>query len=231
MGHAFKGLRNRLQWSLSHWSHGPSLKKLLAGRRVLIVGAGPSASELPHVPADTAVLTCNSSLKLFAERGRPRVDLYYFHKRQGLWKTSGLQELIKNIEIGIFISNLPKLVRIARASQRRFHDRPDAFVDSNRNNFYLKRLLGPRHIRPVNGIHWTSAGVRLLQYALYFKAREIFLIGIDQSDGYFWGEKKREQVEQGFEQSVLDEFSKRFSNVFSLSEKSPITRYFPFRSL
>lgn len=203
----------------------------MAGRRVLIVGAGPSASELTHTPADTVILACNSSIKLVAERGDPRVDLYYFHKRQGLWKTSGLQDHIKNIEIGIFISNLPKLVRVARNFQRRFNDRPNAFLDSNRNNFYLRRLLGTRRIKPMNGIHWTSAGVRLLQYALYFKAREIFLIGVDLSDDYFWGDKKRAMVEQAFENSVLDAFSRRFSNVFSLSEKSPITRYFPFRAL
>lgn len=228
---SFKALRNKLLWSLSYRLNAARLRRLFSGRRILIIGGGPSARELSSVPADTVVLTCNSSLKLAADRGIRRVDLYYFHKRKAAWRASGLQDYVRRIPIGFFITNLPKLRRVTQKYQEEIKSRPRLLVDSNRNNFYLKRLLRCGHIGDIGPVHWTSAGLRLLQYALYFKAREIYVIGLDLSDDYFWGEKKRSIIEREFEEHVLEEFSRRFANIFSLSERSPITRYFPFKRL
>ncbi|MBI3252506.1 MAG: hypothetical protein HYZ52_04230 [Candidatus Omnitrophica bacterium] len=209
-------------------------KKLTTGRRVLILGSGPSALELQDIPEDVALFTCNAGLKFIVDRRIQKpVDLYYYHKRKSEWAQSGIKDDLLRVEIRCFISNLISAIRAAQKSQDGKQIRTTVIRDFNRNNFYLKSLISPLH--PVslaaNGIQWTTAGVRLLQYALYFEAKEVYLAGIDQTDDYFWGSKSRSLAEDPFEKKILGIISKKFKNIFSLSANSPITRYFPVRHL
>ncbi len=210
------------------------LRDLIAGRRVVIVGSGPSALELSSVPEDAVLMTCNAGLRLLADRGIPnRVDLYYYHKRATEWNQSGLEPYVSRVSIGCFISNLVQAIRIGQKYERIRRVQTVFIRDFNRDNFYLEPLLRPSRVRSlsVNGVDWTSAGLRLLQYALYFQAKEIYLIGIDHTSDYFWGMKDRVLIELPFERRVLQILSKNFSHIYSLSPQSPITQYFPHKRI
>jgi len=208
------------------------LKNLIKDKRILIVGSGSSVNELDlgKIPEDVRIFTCKTTPRLFIRKNCDRrIDLYFTYALK--MKIDPLsKELVKKIKSEIFvIDDLNYLKKLKKLSG----DYPKLIKDYNKNNYYLERLIKPYKIRQIKGKlnSVTSSGMRLLQYALYFKAKEVYLIGIDISEGgYFWGAKNIHE-HMDIDRNFIKIVSKKYSNIYSLSKKSPITKYIKYKPL
>lgn len=239
MGHLFKVMRvniNKSPYRYSVLKRNFELKKLIENQRVLIIGSGMSANELKYIPKDVKILTCNFSPRLLLDKGICReIDLYYcalgvLDKGS---KNENIIDLLLKLKINLFIIYNPKLIRKFKDLRKNY---TKCIKDRGSNNYYLDRLLGPQEIDKITNYSLannsrTSTGVRLLQYALYFKAKEIYLIGIDvNEDGYFWG-KNNTHEHLCIDKSFIEIVSKKYSNIYSAAENSPIVRYIKYKPL
>lgn len=234
-------LINPKQWrsynSVGGWidhriNHGV-LKKIIHGKRILILGSGPSAVEFRNLPSnmdDVLVFTCNAGLRILKEKkfGR-KVDLYLSRIKALSVDYPDTQELLGEVPCRTFIMDEPSFVKKSPVPTTGYER---LIRDHQKDGYYLKKLIKPRRLEQVvaDDVTWTSAGLRLLQYSLYFGAKEIYLLGIDLGDdGYFWGQRfiHKHAIDYNFMKIV----SQDHDNVFSASENSTITQYIPYRSL
>jgi hypothetical protein len=211
------------------------LSKIIKNQRVLIVGSGLSANELNAIPSDVKILTCNIGPRLLLDKKINRViDIYWCAKGvlDGDHKNEGAIDLLSKLKINLFISCNSSLLKEYSCLEKTYSH----FIkDKGKNNYYLKKLIKPHTIEEIEDSFYhnkkTSTGLRLLQYALYFKAKEIYLIGIDiNEEGYFWGRKnvyKHLIIDKNFIKIV----SKKYNNIYSASETSPIVRYVNYKPL
>jgi len=216
-------------WELSLYLKSRSaLKKLIKGKRVLIVGSGTSAKELKEIPEDVLVFTCNAGLRLFYNKGYNKINLYLCHKRAIIYDYKDIKSLLKKIKCRVFVIDEPGYIK------KELGDSYSILIkDYNDNNYYLKRLIKPYNINQIKGSSAlkSSSGMRLLQYALFFKAKEIYLIGIDVNEkGYFWGERN-EHKHLDIDRNLIKIVSKKYKNIYSVSKNSPITKFIPYKNL
>ena len=202
-----------------------SLRKLIENQKILILGSGPSVSELETLPEDYKVFTCNRGLKFFSDKKTPALSLYMC-TRSKIERLGVIEASLKKIKTEFLVTDDLDYVKRNPAlkdccSQLVFDDVMD--------DFYLKELirpLKPGQIRGRSHHPWTSTGIRLLQYALHFKAGEIYLAGIDfGNEGYFWGENKGPWFHADIDQNFMKIVSQKYDNVFSISSKSLASKY------
>ena len=211
------------------------LNKVIKNQRVLIIGSGPSANELKYIPRDVKILTCNIGPRLLLEKEINReIDLYYCAR--GVLgkghKNESVIDLFSKLKINLFIIYNTKLIKKHYNLKKTY---AKCIKDKGFNDYYLNKLIEPQKREeiksPFLNNNRTSAGVRLLQYALYFKAKEIYLIGIDiNEEGYFWG---RNNIHEHLciDKNFIEIVSKKYNNVYSASENSPIVRYVKYKPL
>jgi hypothetical protein len=233
----YETIRTSVVWPYEHLRYDPLRRSLIEGKRVLIIGSGPSASELEEVANDMVILTCKRALKIFEEKkiNRP-IDLFLCCKNT-IHKNGSVEDLLQKIKTNLFVMDDLNYTRHRNKLKGSY---AQLIPDDGKDNFYLKRLIEPHELREFeraarfsNGSSKTlkhvSSGVRLLQYALYFKAKEIYLIGLDlNNEGYFWGEPKK-QKHLEIDHFFINVISKKYKNVYSLSPTSPILKYFPHK--
>ena len=207
------------------------LHEFIKGRKVLILGSGPSVSELRDIPNDVLVFTCNRGLKFFAEKPTSRpLDLYICTAGK-IQRMPIIKSLLKKMKTRFLVIDDIRYIR----RNREFSDVYDRLVqDDGKHNHYLKRLIKPSGIKNIRGssFHpWTSTGIRLLQYALHHEAAEIYLAGIDFGDnGYFWGRNEDKWLHDEIDENFLSLVSKKYKNVYSVSKDSRLSRYVPHKN-
>ncbi len=206
-------------------------EELIRNKRVLLLASAPSANDikLEDIPEDVKILTCKAAPRLFLDKKYHRdIDLYMVYGGK-MKQDPSLIELLKKIKTKVFVIDDRRYME-KKKELKNFYS--VMIWDRNDNNYYLKKLIQPYTFRSIIGtsLPRTSTGMRLLQYALYFGAKEIYLAGIDISEGgYFWGEKNVHHhldIDNNFMKIV----SKKYDNIYSLSKNSPITQYIPFKT-
>lgn len=210
------------------------LKRIIKNQRVLIIGSGSSVNELEYIPGDVKILTCNIGPRiLFDKKISEVIDLYYCVPgavERG-HKNENILGLLSNFKINLFIyptkwiKNSLLLKNVCAQFTK----------DYTFNGYYLNKLIGPQKTQDIksnfSSNNRTSSGIRLLQYALYAQAKEIFLIGIDMDEkGYFWG-RNNIHDHLSIDKNFIEIVSKKYSNIYSASKNSPIVRYIKYRSL
>lgn len=205
------------------------LDKKIKNQRILILGSGPSAMDLKNIPSDVKVFTCKRGPEILVNNNLNKdIDLYYCRKiyfLKEISKNLSLFNIISKAKIDLFITDNVELVKSICNC---------AIWDRSKNNYFLKKLIKPKKIKDIgkNGLHRTSIGSRLLQYAVFFQAREIYLIGIDLGEGgHFWNERTRLSGHTPIDLNFIKLMSKKYGNIYSISKKSPITRYIPFKEM
>lgn len=220
---------------LNHPFLAAALRGLLRGRRVLVLGSGPSANDLETVPDDVVVLTCKAGPKILVDKGLCRdIDLYYYPSFRvdpaGRERRRLLASIVGQSRIDCLVcEDLMTLIDVAPLKAR--YSR--LLMDFTANQLLLRRLIAPATVRQIRGrafCPWTSTGVRLVQYAAYFGAREIYMIGVDLGQhGYATGEAARPWHHEDIDDNFLRVISRRCAHVYSLSEHSPVARHFAVR--
>ena len=207
------------------------MKKLIRGKRVLIIGSGPSAKNLKKIPDDVLVFTCKLAVKLFAEKNLGKIDLYFNYGSAIKRDYDHLIKYFPKTKVGFFLTDD---IDYVKTKKEFFSKVPQLISDSGQNNYYLKRLIKPYNINQIMGrslAPHASSGMRLLQYALFFKAKEIYLIGVDLGNsGHFYGGKfkwRHQDIDENFMKIV----SKKYKNIYSASKNSPITKYIKYKKL
>lgn len=205
---------------------------LIKNKRILILGAGNSANDLEKIPKDVIILSCNLSPQILINKKINRkIDLYFCTRRIILDKgTDIISNLLSKVKVNIFITDYPRWIK-KREDLREFYEK--TVRDRGENNFYLKELIKPYQINQIRGksLNHTSSGMRLLQYALYFKAKEIYLIGIDGLRGTYFTGKMNKKTHLDIDNNFMKIVSNKFENVYSASRSSPITKYVPHKKL
>ena len=212
-----------------------ALNKIIKNQRVLIIGSGPSANELGHIPPDVKILTCNIGPRLLLDKKiKRKIDLYYCARgvMHGGHKNENTIGLLAKVKINVFIIYDTRLVKKQPDLKKTY---AQCLEDKGSNDYYLHRLIKPQTIEDIEdprlSNNRTSAGVRLLQYALYFQAKEIYLLGIDlNEEGYFWG-RNNTHKHLVIDKNFIETVSQRYTNIYSASEKSPIVRYVTYKPL
>src|SRR5262249_46645056 len=228
-------LTRPMAWANHRFSAFAALRTLIAGRRVLVLGTGPSANDLQSIPEDVVILTCKLGPEILADKNLQRtVDLYYYANiradRAGRDKRLHLASVVRGARIGTLVcESLLTLADVLPLKSRY----AQLLLDFRSNQFLLRRLIAPKRIADIRGrsfCPWTSTGARLIQYALYFGAREISMIGIDLGqNGYSSGRSMRTWYHEDIDRNFLELMSKRHDHVYSLSPNSPIADFFPVR--
>jgi len=215
----------------SHQIH-QLLKKLIEGQRILILGSGPSVLKLKKIPDDVKIFTCNSGLKHLIDRGfKGLVDLYLTNK-WGVNLNPNILALLRQVPVKILMIDFPEVTweqaQLANPDCKLVYHEPT-------NNRYFQSLIEPYDVTNIcgNSRPWTSTGIMLLQFALYFKAKEIYIAGIDFGSRHFYPEIESNPINGHItiDHNFMWIVSKKFDNIYSVSEESPITRYIPFKEL
>jgi hypothetical protein len=219
--------------------HEDYLFNLIKGKKVLILGSGTSLNDLKNIPKDVLVFTCNSSFIIPFKKGLlNRIDLYLVKD-----ETINFYKNKRNTNIIFWLkrfSNIKNII-INNDLQLKFaYDfelkNTKVMKDIIHNNFYAISFIYPQRIWKffnnwLYGARESSSGIRLLQYALYFKAKEVYLIGVDCAGGYAWDSKIDASPHKDFDNPFCELISKKYNNVFSVSKDSPIIKYFKFKGL
>ena len=213
------------------------LRKTINNQRVLIIGSGLSANELSHIPEDVKILTCNIGPRILLNKGINRkIDLYFCATLMGGHKNENVMELLSKCKINLFIIKRKDLRKNWVNVKKVYHECIRKCIkDSGNDNYYLNKLIGPDKLgqiqRDVMGNRWTSSGLRLLQYALYFQAKEIYIIGVDiDEEGYFWG-RKNVNEHLFIDRDFIEIVSRRYKHIYSAAKNSPITHYLKYKPL
>lgn len=220
--------------------HHRDFKRLIEGQRVLILGSGPSSAEITAIPQDVRIFTLKHGLKLLDRIGVTQPIALFLCWRGHLLRNPFIESFLPKFHSEVILTDFPDTLQNKNNLSNCY---TKIIREDGRYNFYAERLIGRDGLKKViekvfvypdegKKLKHASSGVRLLQYALYFQAREIYVAGIDLNDeGYFTGEYKK-QKHIAFDRSFLEILSKKnHSNVFSISPKSPLTQYFPHRPL
>jgi hypothetical protein len=235
-GPIYPALARPMVWANERLMARRVLEGLLRGKRVLVLGSGPSANDLESIPDDVVVLTCKLGPAVLADKNlRRRLDLYYYPSLRidglGRERRQQLASLVRQVRIDLLVcENLLTLLDVLpmRAAYSRL------VMDFTANQQMLRQLIAPTKIKDVRGrsfCPWTSTGVRLVQYAVHFGAREIFVIGIDLGkNGYASGGAMRRWHHEDIDRHVLRILSERHDHLYSLSANSPLAEYMPVRA-
>jgi hypothetical protein len=211
------------------------IKRKIKNQKILIIGSGPSATELQFIPNDIKIFTCKRGIKLLEEKKiNKKIDLYFCSWKHIFLKVNSgesILDMISKANIDFFFTNKNFL------KDNKYNY---VFKDSPGDNYFLGKLIAPKTVKEIsgNGLEWTSTGVRLLQYAIFFEAKEIYLIGIDPGEkGYFWDrkvninsnhEKKDHKI---IDLNFIKIMSKKNKNIYSCSKKSTLSQHIPYKSL
>jgi hypothetical protein len=224
-----------VMWANRWLAAGAALRTLLEGRRVLVLGSGPSANDLESIPDDVLVLTCKLGPEVLARAQlRRRVDLYYYPNIRadgpGREMRRRIARVLPDLRIDLLVCEdlltLMDVLPLKAGSTR-------LIMDFRSDQRILRRLIAPSRIREIRGrsfCPWTSTGVRLIQYAVHFGASEVYVIGIDLGqNGYASSRVMRRWHHQDIDGNFLEILSRRCTHVYSSSANSAIARYFPVR--
>lgn len=212
------------------------LKKTIKNKKVLIIGSGPSASDLTDISSDIVVLTCNHSLSILKKLNKKEIDLhltyyqYFKENKNNLKLLNGFK--IKKLVIDRVTSNLFK-----------FSEK--ILIDNCRSNYFLKKIIKSKKFRKqieklnhnyVVGnkmaVPWNSTGMRLLQYAIFFKAKEIYLAGIDSDNsGHYYDKKKEKRAHLEIDHLFIKTVIKKNHNIYLASSTSPLKKYLKFKKV
>ena len=203
---------------------------MMEGKRILILGSGPSAAELQSIPGDVKIFTCNRGLKFFDDRPRPKIGLYLCTKSK-IERLGAIEASLKRSKIEILAIDDPGYLQKRPA----LNNGAEVLFDDGMDDVYLQPLLAPRRPAEIRGRSkhaWTSTGLRLLQYALIFNAREIYLAGIDfGQNGYFWGQNQEPWTHRDIDENFLEIMSKKHDNIFSMSPNSLASKHLKVKNL
>ena len=204
-----------------------NFKKLIKNQRILILGAGPSANDLKKIPKDVKIFTCNACPRILNEKGIDReIDLYLcskfafeFHSKRG----SKIEEQIKNNKIKYFMTDEPNfMLKKMKNNTHNF----EIIKENAFNNYYIKELIKPIKLNDIlkgPGSN-NSSGMKLLAYALYFDAKEVYMIGMGGPPGKVWKEKvwdkekKKKFVHDDEDNAFIGAISNKFNNIFLASK-------------
>ena len=207
------------------------------GKRVLILGSGPSANDLKSIPEDVIIFTCNFGPQLLLDKGlRTDIELYIcmgitFKRYPG--KNKDIVGLLSKINLKYMVTEDKRLF------ENIFHK--TTIEDSNRNSYYLKKIIHPHKCNEIfKGItSGYSTGNHLIQYALALEAKEIYIIGMDGGfKVHFWSnpddinEEEKRIFEHGeFDRRFIEILSKKYNYIYSISKSSPINKYLNYKEL
>lgn len=212
-------------------------KEVIENQKVLIIGSGSSVKDLKNIPNHVKVLSCKRSPKFLIDNNLGNVVDLYFSKKDVLKQarpgSDNLSKILSALRINLFVTDNLRWGKLFSSN---------VVWDETRSNYFLKRLIRPLTVNELGENYWrrTSVGVRLLQYAVFFEAKEIYLIGIDLGRGsYFWEKtnpKSKASISKMSGHEPLDSnfiklMSKKYGNIYSLSKNSPITQFIPFKKI
>lgn len=216
------------------------LYKLIQGKRVLILGGGPSAEELTHIPEDVLVLSCNTAPGILIEKTISHPLNLYLANKNTIGDYEGrIEEILPHFSIDVFVSRDVSYIQNTLKHISFKHLLLDRFA-GNKSNYGIQRVFG--YDFPWEEVNKTarkspSSGVGLLLYALCYEAKEIYLAGIDLDTQGSAFTKRAEDVKgdtfshQPLDTAVAKKTKKRFSNIYVISSTSPLTSLFPFKKL
>ena len=215
--------RRYLSIAFTQQKNGLILRRLIKGKRVLIIGSGPSATELSRIPNDVLIFTCNAGVNLLASKNLGRKMDFYFCNAEKIIKKAvvdALRAVKTNVFMTTDIQAVEQLSILSNSCSRLM------LYDQIHKNFSWSWAKKYGYISRKT----VSTGLRLLQYALYFKASEIYIIGVDLGEGrYFWGQDKK-QKHFGSDTNFIDAALRSHGRIYSLSPNSPLTHRLPQKS-
>jgi len=209
------------------------MRKHIQGRRVLILGSGPSAKELENIPDDVLIFSCNTGPQLLLEKNiTNKVHVYLGNKKGFINYGEVMAGLVRKLDIELFLTRSVPYVK-----KHKFVYKDLVQERVTNSTYFLERLTGKETAQQITqNDSRPSAGIGLLEYALYFGAKEIYIIGIDLStdtEGHIFDEPKErrysphEQADKAFVKWV----SESYKNVYSASSTSPLSKVFSHRVL
>ena len=212
------------------------LTRLIRGRRVLILGSGPSAAALGPVPADVLVFSCNSAIAALMRPGfRREVDLYACNGAPLRTHRAQLLEIAREFRFSFLLTRQPWRIREAGVFR---YERLMADRATGRGGLLQRRVLGRPLMRRLAALcrsGFPSTGIGLMLYALHYGAREIHLAGIDlNTAGYAFSERANSAYarEHGvFDLGVVRFAHERYGNLSVVTPGSPLAALLPCRPL
>ena len=107
-GPVYPALARPMIWANDRLMARAVLDDLLRGKRVLVLGSGPSANDLESIPNDVVVLSCKLAPAVLAAKNlRRRLDLYYYPSLRvdaiGRERKQQLASLVREVRIDLLV--------------------------------------------------------------------------------------------------------------------------------
>jgi hypothetical protein len=215
------------------------LSKKLAGKKVLLVGSGPSANILKNmtIPSEYSILSVN-----LAPNNLPSdapLSAYITQSFARAESNGGVDTILKTRSIETLLTNTNRIHSCT--------ERQDAvhIVFNPRDTYYSRPMpltIAERYHLAQQGQHvFPSSGIQLLQYALSFGASEIYLIGIDVQETVEYTEESsypdqdihapKINKHYHIDKRILQHNAKKYKTIYSATSSSAISTLFPVKSL
>ena len=213
------------------------LRRNFKGKKVLILGSGPTLEEIVSIPDDFIVVCCNFSINYLEEHFFGRRANLYLTTNQAVSEGGGIEKILKAEEYDVLVHNFDnKLISKFKLDKKNsFFNLPQdvSLLSLVAPNTYRKRYVFGKEQNVM-----LSSGCQLVQYGIIGEAEEIFLAGIDtersvsyfQDRRYVEDESSKKNNHYLMDSSFLEECTK-YNNIFVASPKSPVSALLPTKNL
>lgn len=213
------------------------LEDLIKGKKVLILGSGPSAQMIQnlHIPNNTVVMAANLAPKLIPKN---HISVYITTNLAMSESLGEIANILKTHSFDTIIVNNRKVINVETTNAENI-----ITFDPKDNNYLIKLLNHRLNLKKRISFKcaqksqhlFLSSGMQLLQYALFFGASEILLAGIDtkplvtySTETTYKSISKHKKNNHFMIDSLFIEFcSLEYNNISVLSKSSPLFEYFP----
>ena len=227
----------RVSRSLTQQSRDLHLKNLIEGKRVLIVGAGPSIAQLSHIPEDVVLFSMNLGPQALLDNNLPsHIDLHMLNKRMSLDEEYLRKNelLSKKFTVSTLLYRDISFLRTTDIQnfETVIYDRSIGRKDDHLLRKLKKQWSKKDQMTLANDIT-PSSGMRLLEYALFYRAKEVYLAGMDLDTSKYKEQKENmiyATAHMRADHALIKLVGKYYNNVFT-AVKSPIEDSIPFKKL
>ncbi len=211
------------------------LQNIVCGKKILVIGSGPSAATLKRVPSDFVIACCNLSPTLLSKK-----------ENISLYATTGYAIDGNSKIIGILNENDFKCVFLDEFPRKEIVKKENIFI-RNPHSIFLHRkiinisklLLHIKRLKKNNQHYFFSTGVQLILLSLLAGAKEVYVIGIEADDlvkygndiTYSYDPKVKLNAHLVADQHALSQMARHNLPVFAISKNSNLANIIKYKSI
>jgi hypothetical protein len=220
------GLFRSAKGMFRHWLNYHKFQKLIRDNRVVIVGTGAAAADIQPFGENARFLVCDGGFSAFVN-GRSGKTMDLFLCSQPVIRKKFVKNKLSEINPGVFLSDDLGFIKKKKGKK---HWSGSLIRDYRYDRPFTQKLLTPSELREVGLEEIASSELRLLQIALYFKPKEVYIVGDEfLNNRYVWDDPHENGDLLTAKEKFFKIVSKKYPNIFCVSKESLLAKYLPIK--